>query len=304
MSPDLREEVHTAAVTVQTAVRLETQLTGALSSCDSQLHSLLTQTIHCVTQLRAVPEKLLRNLTESRVASLVELVIEVGLRPDAQEDISSHVVKWHKAVQTPLGLEALGELYTQLERDWQTVIHTLKQNHEAALAEVSMKQQELIDKKLSEVDYAGVVRLATEDATKTGKAVLSKLAALEGRCRTVEIKLEAAEMAIVRLKRVSVSRKPTDPVRLPVTLFTPGPWSPRTPSRHHKNSRSISIRPSPSTLTSAIEHLDAMNAQVEALASLLSLPHTHQADSLQTCLVSYRFRTLLSGFERWRQVIA
>lgn len=314
MGTDFSEELRTASSLFTATSDLESRISSAISlSSSSQdqsfrnsLHfSLLREALSTLSQLRISSHRLLKGLIEGKIAYLSTLLPQTGLPAQSHETISGHLVTWHKTAKESKELDSLLEGYLELDRDFQTAIQALQTDKEAAVQEAKAKHRELVAKRTKEVDYAGIVKLATEEAVETGREVMGKLAALEGRCKWLECKLTEAETDLARIKRASASRRPTEPARGFSTLFLEfSPLSPKLP--RHKYSRSISHRPAfPPPLSTAMEHLDAMNEQVEALATLLcGNRSSQQAESLQTCVVSYRFRTLLGGFERWRQVIA
>ena len=307
MGKDFTKELHKASVLFASATDLESRLSSALSLSSPawDQSSLLQEALATITQLRTSSYQVIQGLIERKITMLSRLVMETDLAVDYQECISAHIVAWHKAVSEKKAIEVLGEGCGELDEDLLRLVQAMKEGKERAEGELRKKQRELIEKRKKEVDYAGIIKLATEDAVAGGGVVLAKLAAMEGRCKLLESKQQEAEINLARIQRLSTSRRPTEPARPFASLFPES--SPRTPViPHHKHSRSISHRPAfLPPLSIAMEHLDAMNEQVEALTILLcGDKQSHQAESLQTCVVSHRFRTLLSGFERWREVIA
>jgi len=314
MGTDLSEELHKVSSLLTASIDLEARLSSAISlpssyrnqSFSNSLHfPLLQEALSTLSQLRLSSHRLLKGLIEGKITLLSDTLPQTGLSAESHETISDHIVTWHQTVKKSSDFPILIEGYLELSTDLGTALQGLRKDKEAAVELAKARQRDLLEKRKREVDYVGVVKLATEEAVAAGREVMGRLAALEGRCKWLESKLGQAEVDLARIKRISASRRPTEPSRPFNSLFLEfSPLTPKPP--RHKHSRSTSIRPAfPPPLATAMEHLDAMNEQVEALATLLCGDRrSQQAESLQTCVVSYRFRTLLSGFERWREVIA
>lgn len=299
-------EVCFSAATGEVESRLQRFMdTGAKLSIGTFLHqserqALLVDVLDTFQKLRKVPVQVVAGLCRREAEMLSALAIESAEPCITQQEIAKQTVRLSSLEKEPLHTQfsAYCSVLTSLESHMQSLFSATKETVTALRGEVHRYQGELIAKRGRELDYAEVVRIATDEAVSNCKALLVKLGFLESRCNVVEIRLSDAEKDLARCRQVS--RKPTEQRRQTPSFL----WSPRTPATgRHRHTLSIGNEtPMGNGLSSAVECLDAMNERVEQLAGLFEDGKKRErVDSLQTCVVSHRFRTLLQGFERWRQ---
>ena len=266
---------------------------------ESEREALLVDALEGIRRMRKAPVQMVRAMCRREVALVTKLAGVTEASAATQDEIAQHTLRFSAIHKSPLltQFDEYCSLLDCLESDAEKLMLRSLDMVKDLTSELRAKQSELIAKKKRELDYAEVVRLATDDAVSSCKSLLFKLSHFDARCSALESRLKSAEIDLSR--HLQPSRKATDPRRPP----GPALWSPKAPAKNrHRHTLSIgNATPLGTGLSAAVDCLDAMNERVEALAILFNGDfRREQIDGLQTCVVSHRFRTLLQVLERWR----